>query len=141
MPPSPVLFSGIDVELPVKDVSGTSSWLHQVARDEDCFISKLHYHFCSDEHLLEMNREHLDHDYYTDIITFDTSRGPVLSGDAFISIERVQENALNLKTSPHLELMRVIVHGLLHLAGYSDKTEEERQEMREREKRALKRLH
>jgi probable rRNA maturation factor len=88
---------------------------------------------CSDSYLLNMNREYLQHDYYTDIITFDYSEGSVVSGDLFISTDRVKENAAEFGVSFYLELYRVIFHGLLHLVGYKDKTKEERQLMRDKE--------
>lgn len=89
--------------------------------------------FCSDEYLLQMNKEYLDHDYYTDIITFDYVEGEVISGDLFISLDRIRENAENFKTSLLKELYRVVFHGVLHLVGYNDKTEEEQKTMREKE--------
>ena len=89
--------------------------------------------FCSDEHLLEMNRSYLEHDYYTDIITFDYVEENVVSGDLFISIDRVRDNAKTLGQSVREELHRVMVHGLLHLLGYHDKSKEEQVEMRSKE--------
>ncbi|WP_303922500.1 rRNA maturation RNase YbeY [Draconibacterium sediminis] len=85
--------------------------------------------YCSDEFLLEMNKQYLDHDYYTDIITFDYVQKNVISGDLFISIDRVNENAENYGISQIKELYRVVLHGVLHLVGYKDKTEEEQEEM------------
>lgn len=85
--------------------------------------------YCSDEFLLEMNKQYLDHDYYTDIITFDYVEKNVISGDLFISIDRVNENAENYGISQLKELYRVVLHGVLHLVGYKDKTEEEQEEM------------
>ena len=89
--------------------------------------------FCSDEYLLEMNKEYLNHDYYTDIITFDYVEGETISGDLFISLDRVKENAKKFKISVLRELYRVIFHGTLHLVGYNDKSEEEQQLMRQKE--------
>jgi probable rRNA maturation factor len=94
--------------------------------------------FCSDSFLLNMNMEYLQHDYYTDIITFDYSEESVVSGDLFISIDRVKENAAEYGISFRMELYRVIFHGLLHLAGYGDKTKEEIEMMREKEAFYLK---
>ncbi len=136
-----ITFSAIDIDFEVKDVGGLSQWLSRVASEEGCFIGRLSYHFCSDEHILAMNRSHLNHDYYTDVITFDESRLPLIQGDVFISIDRVRENALELKAVFGPELYRVIVHGLLHLIGYGDKTEEEVLVMREKEKQALRLVH
>lgn len=92
-----------------------------------CFI------FCKDEYLLEMNKQYLDHDYYTDIITFDYVEGKIISGDLFISIDRVNENAKKFGVEFKRELLRVMFHGVLHLCGYKDKTEYEKKQMREKE--------
>lgn len=89
--------------------------------------------FCSDDYLLEVNRTYLDHDYYTDIITFDYSDLGILSGDLFISIDRVKENAQDFSDSFENELKRVVFHGVLHLCGYKDKSEEDEKTMRIKE--------
>jgi rRNA maturation RNase YbeY len=89
--------------------------------------------FCSDDYLLSVNRTYLNHDYYTDIVTFDYSENTVVSGDLFISIDRVKENANTYSISFDNELKRVVYHGILHLCGYKDKTELEEKEMREKE--------
>lgn len=89
--------------------------------------------FCSDDYLLEMNKQYLDHDYYTDIITFDYVENNVISGDLFISIDRIAENAEKFNTTLLKELYRVVFHGVLHLVGYKDKTENEAKLMREKE--------
>jgi len=88
---------------------------------------------CSDNYLLEMNKKYLEHDYFTDIITFDYVENDIISGDLFISIDRIKENAETFKTTFLNELVRVIFHGVLHLAGYKDKTSPDRQMMREKE--------
>ncbi|MCE4564090.1 rRNA maturation RNase YbeY [Maribellus sp. CM-23] len=89
--------------------------------------------FCSDEYLLKMNKEYLNHDYYTDIITFDYVEGNVISGDLFISVDRVKDNAVQFDSTLLKELYRVVFHGTLHLVGYKDKTEEEKVLMRSKE--------
>jgi probable rRNA maturation factor len=94
--------------------------------------------FCSDSYLLNMNRDYLQHDFYTDIITFDYSEGSVVSGDLFISTDRIRENAAIFAVSFKKELYRVIFHGVLHLVGYKDKSEEEQKLMREKESFYLK---
>ena len=94
--------------------------------------------FCSDSYLLNMNREYLQHDYFTDIITFDYSEGSVVSGDLFISADRIRENAAIFAVSFKMELYRVIFHGVLHLAGYKYKTEMEKKLMRDKESFYLK---
>lgn len=88
---------------------------------------------CTDEYLLEINRQYLNHDYYTDIVTFNYVEDSVISGDLFISIDRVKENAETFQSKFVVELYRVVFHGILHLAGYNDKTEAERKQMREKE--------
>tara|TARA_B100000575_G_C22963704_1_gene556613 strand:+ start:146 stop:559 length:414 start_codon:yes stop_codon:yes gene_type:complete len=94
--------------------------------------------FCSDDYLLEINKKHLNHDYYTDIITFDYSEENKISGDLLISIDRVKENAKNFSVSFRQELNRVVIHGVLHLCGYKDKTEKEKNQMRNLENKYLK---
>lgn len=89
--------------------------------------------FCSDAYLLQMNKEYMNHDYYTDIITFNYNEGSVISGDLFISIDRLKENAETFSTKFVKELYRVVFHGVLHLIGYNDKTSEEIKVMREKE--------
>jgi len=104
-------------------------WLSKVCSEEQQELGDLTLVFCSDEYLLEVNKKHLNHDYYTDIITFDYT-DEVVSGDLFISIDRVRENAKGNSVTFSKELHRVIVHGVLHLLGYGDKTEEEKFMMR-----------
>ncbi len=94
--------------------------------------------FCSDEYLLRINEEYLNHNYYTDIITFDYCENTVISGDLFISLERITENAGKFRTTFNKELYRVIFHGLLHLVGFKDKTDAEQEKMREKEEFYLK---
>lgn len=109
------------------------SWLSEVATKEKKELGEVNLIFCSDDYLLQMNRDHLDHDYYTDIITFDYVDGTLLSGDLFISLDRVKDNADSFDVEVNQELLRVVVHGFLHLAGYGDKTEQEEKEMRLKE--------
>lgn len=89
--------------------------------------------FCSDDYLLKINEQYLSHDYYTDIVTFDYVENSVISGDLFISVDRVKDNATQVGVSFENELSRVIIHGVLHLAGYKDKTDAEKKAMREKE--------
>ena len=93
--------------------------------------------FCSDEYLLKINKEHLNHNYYTDIITFDYVENNVVSGDLFISLDRVKENAMEYEVSIFKELYRVVFHGILHLLGYNDKTDAEQEEMTKKENQYL----
>lgn len=115
------------------------TWLQRVAKKEQHEIAALNYIFCSDEFLLSMNKEHLNHDTYTDIITFGYSpKGAVeITGDIFISIDRVKENAKTYQTTFQDELRRVLSHGLLHLCGYRDKSSADKTTMREKEELAL----
>ena len=112
-------------------------WIKTIVENNKKEVGEISYIFCSDEQLLEINKEFLNHDYYTDIITFDYSETDVVSGDLFISIERIKDNAKTLKTSYQEELHRVIIHGVLHLLGYKDKTEEEIENMRKLEDECL----
>lgn len=113
------------------------SWLTQVAERHGRRVGSLCYQFCGDERILEVNREFLQHDYYTDIITFDESRGERIAGDMLISLDTVKTNAELIGVSYAEELHRVLVHGVLHLCGYGDKTELEEQRMRQLEDEAL----
>ncbi|MHA7130493.1 rRNA maturation RNase YbeY [Algoriphagus namhaensis] len=113
-------------------------WLRALASDEGFHIAELNYIFCSDEYLWKINVDYLNHDNYTDIITFDTSEEEYeINGDIFISIDRVYENALNRQIPRDTELTRVISHGLLHLMGYKDKNKKDARVMRELEDRAI----
>ena len=100
----------------------------------------LSFVFCTDDHLLEINRKFLQHDYYTDIITFDYSEGNCVSGDLMISIDRVKENAFSEGVSFENELHRVMIHGVLHLVGFGDKSPDEAVQMRKHEASALSQL-
>ncbi len=100
----------------------------------------LSFVFCTDDYLLDVNKKFLNHDYYTDIITFDYNESNIVSGDFIISIDRVKENALIHKCTFHIELYRVIIHGVLHLLGFSDKSEIQQKEMRKSEDLYLSQL-
>lgn len=111
----------------------TRRWLKLVAESEIRRIGDIAVIFCSDNYILDVNRRYLEHDYFTDIITFDYCEGDRLSGDLFISVDTVRENSVEYGTDFDEELDRVIVHGVLHLIGYDDHTEEETAEMRAKE--------
>lgn len=113
------------------------SWLSDVAKQEGFDLGDITLVFCSDEYLLEMNKKHLNHDYFTDIITFDYTEDTALSGDLFISIDRVRENASDNNVMFHVELNRVVGHGVLHLMGYNDKSKEDQIVMTHKENWAL----
>ena len=113
-------------------------WLCSVASSEKKKIKTLVYNFCSDEELLQINQQFLKHNTYTDIITFDYSEGEFISGEIYISIERITENAIKEKVLFEEELLRVISHGLLHLCGYKDKSTAHKKAMRIAEDKAIK---
>ena len=116
-------------------VDSVKSAIHQL--HPSTRLKKIDVYGVSDEELLSINKKHLEHDYYTDIITFDYSRGNKISGELYVSLERVEENALALGLSYESELRRVVAHGILHLIGFKDKTEEEEKAMRSKEDEVL----
>jgi rRNA maturation RNase YbeY len=122
-----------EVEFELKDEALQKEKIMALLRAEKQIGGQIQFVFMSDEQLYEMNMEYLSHDTYTDILTFDMSEGEEIAGDMYISIDRVKDNAKSLGVDWEEELDRVMVHGLLHLMGYNDKTEEEQKEMRKRE--------
>ncbi|AQX11833.1 rRNA maturation RNase YbeY [Elizabethkingia meningoseptica] len=118
---------------PISDEDKRAKWLEDLILDEGKKPGDINYILCDDEYLLEINKQYLDHDYYTDIITFDYCKGKIISGDIFLSLQRVLDNASMLETKQEEELNRVLAHGILHLCGYKDKTEEEQKLMRSKE--------
>jgi rRNA maturation RNase YbeY len=116
-------------------------WVNRVISSEGVKSNTINYIFCKDQYLLGINQKHLSHNTLTDIITFDYSESQVLSGDIFISIERVKENAKIYGKSFQNELLRVMVHGILHLMGFNDKTKEEVLEMRQKEEEKIELFH
>lgn len=125
------LFYETDFE--IKESQIWIDWVTESMKNEGKSIEELNYIFCDDEYLLEINRQYLDHDYYTDVIGFDNSYDDVLTGDIFISIERIADNAKQNNISFDNELARVMIHGILHFAGYPDKEEEQKRIMTEKE--------
>lgn len=121
-----------DVEFDILDEQHIIRWLENTALSEKKDLSTVNYVFCSDEYLLNVNREYLQHDYYTDVITFPYSEEGI-EGDIYISIDRVKDNAHSLGIDTAKELYRVMVHGFLHLAGYGDQTPAEKKLMTEKE--------
>jgi rRNA maturation RNase YbeY len=116
-------------------------WIEKVIKQLGFSYTEINYHFCSDEELLKINQEYLAHNTFTDIITFDHSFNKTIQADIHISIERVRENASDLAVGFEQELKRVIIHGILHCCGFSDKTEEEKSNMRKKEDECLKMFH
>lgn len=126
-----------EVKLPAIKKRDTSAWIKRVAAKYGKKTGDIAYIFCSDEQILQVNREYLQHDYYTDIITFDYSEGEVISGDLFISLDTVKTNAEKFGTPYEEELHRTIIHGILHLCGINDKGPGEREIMEKNENEAL----
>lgn len=125
------------VELPDIDTAAFSRWIDAVATAHGRILGEITYIFCDDERIIEVNREFLQHDYFTDIITFDYSRGRLIRGDLFISLDTVSTNAALVGATYREELCRVIIHGVLHLCGINDKGPGEREVMEAHENEAL----
>lgn len=130
-----VTFHFLDVKFPFRNRTRLKNFLVKMFESEGKEVESLQYIFCSDEHLLQMNRDFLQHDYYTDIITFDlsTAKNDPTAGELYISIDRVKDNAINFDSSFERELHRVVFHGVLHLIGYKDKSEKDQKLMRSKE--------
>lgn len=118
-----------------------SSWISSVILSESKKEGDINYIFCDDDYILEINNKYLNHDYYTDIISFDYSVGNELHGDIFVSIERIRENALDFNVTFDEELKRVIIHGVLHYCGFKDKSEEDELLMRLKEDEKIAMFH
>jgi rRNA maturation RNase YbeY len=116
------------------------NWIKETILNEGKTLGDVSLIFCSDEYLLDVNKKYLNHDYYTDIITFDYVEDKIISGDIFISSDRVRENANQFNVSFEMELFRIIIHGILHLLGYKDKTKKDKSLMTEKENFYLSRL-
>jgi rRNA maturation RNase YbeY len=134
-----IFFTCHDVDLDTLDADAWSTWIKEVIAEEGYELTRIDYIFCSDEFLLEVNRTHLDHDFYTDIITFPLNANPIIA-EIYISIERVKENATSYSVPFQDELLRVIIHGILHLCGYDDHEETDIAFIRKREEYYLKKL-
>ena len=126
-----------NVKMPAIRKRDTSAWIRRVAASYGKKVGEVGYLFCDDEKILEVNREFLKHDYYTDIITFDYCEGDTLNGDIVISLDTVRSNAQQLGKDYSEELHRVIIHGILHLCGQNDKAPGERELMETAEDKAL----
>ena len=132
-----ISYSSENVKFPAIKRRETTAWIKKVAATYQKKIGEVGYLFCDDEHILEVNREYLGHDYYTDIITFDYCEDDVLNGDLVISLDTVRSNAELFQKDYDEELHRVIIHGILHLCGINDKGPGEREIMEAAENRAL----
>lgn len=134
----PIHFFSEEIPFTLSNPKKHSSWLINIIESHHKKVANLNYIFCSDEYLLQINKAHLNHDFYTDIITFDSSESrDEIEGDIFISIDRVEENASKLQVTFDNELARVMAHGILHLLGFDDKTPGEKKIMREKEEACL----
>ncbi|MFQ5447213.1 MAG: rRNA maturation RNase YbeY [Saprospiraceae bacterium] len=134
---SGIFFTSEDVDFVLIDEQRTSLWLQKVIEQEEKSLRLLNFIFCSDEFLHRLNVAYLSHDTFTDIITFPYEEPPLVAGDVFISIDRVRDNAGQFQTAFEQELNRVMAHGVFHLCGYGDKTEDEEKRMRQKENEAL----
>jgi len=121
----------------IKDENRLRNWIESTVSNKNFELGEINYVFCDDEYLHKLNVEFLQHDTLTDIISFDNSLGKLISGDIFISIERVKDNAKDFDVSFEEELHRVMIHGVLHYMGYKDKSKQEKQSMRLAENNAL----
>ena len=138
-----ITFNNIDVKFQLKDKKQVKAWVAHTINKHKRKAGEIAFVFCSDEYLLKINQEYLKHDTYTDIITFDYSKGSKLlpiSGEILISIDRIKENALKFSNTQEQETQRIIIHGVLHLLGYSDKTKGKKLEMSLEEDVCLKEL-
>ncbi len=125
--PIPVFFFEEDIKFKPKNKTALRQWIYDTIAAEGCSLSEVNYIFCSDVYLLALNQEYLDHDTYTDIITFDNSEiEGSITGDIFISVDRIRENAQSFGVEMAHELHRVMIHGVLHLLGYKDKTKKDK---------------
>ena len=135
-----ITFSSENIPMPVLSLPQVERWIRAVAAQYGFAVGELNYVFCDDEKILAVNREFLQHDYYTDIITFDYSTRTRVNGDIYISLDTVASNAQMVGTTFNHELHRIIIHGLLHLTGQADKTPETKAQMTAKEEDALRRL-
>ena|ERR1700748_2716921 len=134
----PDIFFNFLKEVPLRERARLKAFLPSLFKKEKKQLSEIRYIFCSDDYLLDINKQYLQHDYYTDIITFDLSEpGQPINAEIYISVDRVRDNARNFHTSLKRELHRVIFHGALHLCGYKDKSQEEEKIMRQKEEKYL----
>lgn len=132
-----VNFFSEDTDFELKGKREIAQWIKQVATEHQRKVGEINYIFCNDDYLLDLNQEHLQHDTYTDIITFDYSSDGIIEGDIYVSVERVAENAQQFQQGFDRELKRVIIHGILHLVGFKDKTEADQATMRSFEDKHL----
>ena len=133
----PINFQCQDIKFVLKEKRKISRWINDVIKSHQKKLGNISYIFCSNEYILELNQKYLNHNYFTDIITFDYCYDNIVEGDIFISIDTVLDNSHRFKTNFNDELLRVIIHGVLHLVGFSDKTAKQQKQMRVLEDEAL----
>jgi len=136
----PIHFANNEITFNLKNKTKLKGWIKTVIEKEKLVLGELSYVFCDDESLLKMNQQFLDHNTYTDIITFDYREAKIVNGEIYISVERVRDNAATYKTTFEDELHRVMIHGVLHICGYKDKTKAAKELMRKMEDVSLKKL-
>lgn len=141
MPSPAIIFqSEEELDFSIAEEKKIKNWIKKVIKREGKSCGQLFYFFCTDEHLLNVNKEFLNHNTYTDIITFDYTEKKTVSGEIFISIDRVKENAAKFKAPFRQELARIMIHGVLHLCGYGDKKPADKKLMTKKEDEALQLL-
>lgn len=133
-----ISFQNLSIGFKLSNKTKLKQWIKAITEKEKHQLGTINYIFCTDEELLDINLKHLNHNTYTDIITFDYTEGKTISSDIFISVERVLENAQKFKVDFDTELKRVMIHGVLHLCGYKDKTKADAELMRKKENSAIK---
>ena len=135
-----IQFQAENIPLPCLNFQKVERWIRATAAEYGFSVGELNYIFCDDEKILAVNQEFLQHDYYTDVITFDYTTRTRVNGDIFISLDTVRTNAEQVAANYEHELHRIIIHGLLHLTGQADKTPETKAQMTAKEEKALKKL-
>jgi rRNA maturation RNase YbeY len=133
-----ILYDTVDIYFPKIKRRNIKRWIQSVANHYQKRVGDITYIFCSDNEILRINKIYLHHNYYTDIITFDYSQDEIISGDLFVSLETVKSNAEKFCTDYYEELHRVMIHGILHLCGLNDKTDEDKKQMKNKENEALR---
>ena len=133
----PINYQSQDIKFVLKEKRKVSKWIKDVIKLHQKKLGNVSYIFCSNQYILELNQQYLNHNYFTDIITFDYCYDNIVEGDIFISIDTVLDNSRRFKTNYNDELLRVIIHGVLHLVGFSDKTPKQQKQMRVLEDEAL----
>jgi probable rRNA maturation factor len=130
-------FFNEDIDFPDIDTYKYIKWIYRVLKNYNYVIGDINYIFCSDNYILNINKEYLNHDYFTDIITFNYNENDAINSDIFISLHTVEENSFQYNTSFQSELSRVIIHGILHLVGFNDSNDQQQQLMTQKEDEAL----